>query len=289
MMTMDEQYLQFMINNSEGLTDIELNGLQQRLDAYKQFDIDKKDMQQEALITAAADGEVLASLTLQSTEGMKMLWQDLARDGIGAVSQGIADSLFSQESLSKSLEATLKGVGRTFIQTLIEIGIQKTVLAGIDILLGKKVMAAKQIEMAGIAASSAPAAVGVTLATGGVSAGTSMIALAAATAAGMALMAGLSGKFHAGGLVPNLPGGEGTFLLKSGEYVSSPNETKMFQNYVQSSSKDRNTPANKNIMINLNASSVDAEGMTKMLTEYQEQIYEMVAFDTEEEQSRYSR
>jgi len=289
-MDLERDYLQFQIDNNSSLTDIQRTHYQNQIDLFKEFDESKRDLQQEALVKAAEDGEILASLTLQSTESMKMMWQNFANDGIGAVSKGIANSIFSQDTLTESLDKTIKQVGRTFVQTLIEIGIQKSILFAADLVMSKKTAVAKTVEMGAIATASAPAAVGSSIATGGGSAITGLASLAIATAAGMALMGSLSGKMHGGGLVPGGSNSEGTYLLRGGEYVSSPNETKLFQKYIQSDNRNNsNQTNNKNISINLNASSVDSEGMSKMLSDYQEQIFEMVSSDTEEENSRYSR
>jgi len=294
MMTMDQSYLQFMMDNSDSLTDVEKSSLQQRIDAYRDFDDERREQQAVALQKAADDGDIYARMQIASTSLMTNLWSDFATEGIGAVSAGISQSLWEQEDLGKSLENTLGAVGRQFINTLVKIGVQKSVMALLDITLGKKVAGSKVIEMKTIASASGPAAIGTTLATGGISAASSLIMMGVATAGMMMLLNGLSsGKMHAGGKIPQMPGGEGSFLLRSGEYVSSPNETKLMESFV-SQQRINNTNTNTNTQsdnrtFNVQLSAIDGDGMSNLLDQYRDQIYDMMQEDQTQAQERYSR
>lgn len=173
----------------------------------------------------AIDSEVYGSAVLAAQESFVSkskdqatvwgdAWTSAGNRFAAGIGDAVASSILDQESFASSARSLAKGVIRQVISSLVEIGIKKTALW----ILEKTQLAATTAAVVGsnvaIAASAAPAAAGVSLAT----AGANSVPAATGVSALYALTAGLAvaGQAHSGlDYVPR----EGSYILDKGEMV----------------------------------------------------------------------
>lgn len=186
--------------------------------------------------------EYKATVTSVTEETSRMLLENYASLGnvvfqqatmytaaVQQVVRGIGDSIASAvvdgTSLAKMLEAVAKNVAKSVISTLVQIGIQRTILAALDSgatkTLASQKMAAglAEVYVNAFASTASIPGIGPALAPG-VAAAASATAAAGAVAAG-GVGAGIGGAFHGG--MDYVPA-ETSYLLDKGERVLSPNQ-----------------------------------------------------------------
>lgn len=202
-------------------------------------------------------------------ENEQKLWENAQASveyygvSVRSVSQGIADAFASTiaegASLSKGLENMARGVLKTVISTLIQIGVQRMILAALDTTATAAISSQKiaagmgEVYVNSFASAAAIPVIGWAMAPG-VAATNTALAMAGAGAS-MASGAALGGAAHGGlGYVPS----ETTYLLQRGERVVSPRQNEDLTNFLNQGSGGGLSVQHLEIHVLENATNIDA-------------------------------
>ena len=214
------------------------------------------------------DGRFDAALEAENERWMQaqaaVEWYGISVKSVSdAIGRSMAEALVEGTSLAKGLESVAKNVAKAVIGTLIQIGVQKLVLAALD--KGATASVTSQKMAAGLgevfvnsfASAAAIPIIGWAMAPGVAAANTAIasagIASSMAAGAGLGAMAGAA---HGGlGYVPS----ESTYLLDKGERVISPRQNTDLTSFLeQQGSGGGTTIQNLTIHVLENATNIDA-------------------------------
>ena len=201
------------------------------------------------------NAQAVGNYTHQIATGMLSTWQT-AQKGMG---DAVAASLIDGENLGKALESVAKNALKTVISMLIQMGIQRMILAAIDTgatqteSAMKKGAALGDVYLNSFASAAAIPMIGWAMAPGVASANT---AIAAAITPGVIATGAALGAIAHGGMdyVPN----ESTYLLQKGERVLSPNQNSDLTKFMKEGNGGGTTIQSLTIHVLENATNADA-------------------------------
>nr|WP_244360113.1 tape measure protein [Alteromonas sp. K632G] len=178
-----------------------------------------------------------AILAIQSSTKSEFdaMWSDTFDRFAAGVGDATADALFESENLGEGLRNVFLSMGKQVVATLVEIGVKRLLLAGINATATTTEAAVATTATTGTAAAittaMAPAAAATTLATGGVN---GIGSLATIAAVGAAIGAMFAGFFDKGGRIPSgqfgIAGEYGPEIVKGPAYVTSRADTANLMN-----------------------------------------------------------
>ena len=178
-----------------------------------------------------------AILAIQSSTKSEFdaMWSDTFDRFASGVGDATADALFESENLGEGLRNVFLSMGKQVVATLVEIGVKRLLLAGINATATTTEAAVATTATTGTAAAittaMAPAAAATTLATGGVN---GIGSLATIAAVGAAIGAMFAGFFDKGGRIPSgqfgIAGEYGPEIVKGPAYVTSRADTANLMN-----------------------------------------------------------
>jgi hypothetical protein len=213
-----------------------LNTLTTYRDSLPEQDLTKRQ-EVNQLIEAEQRRHSDAILAIQSSTKSEFdaMWSDTFDRFASGVGDATADALFESENLGEGLRNVFLSMGKQVVATLVEIGVKRLLLAGINATATTTEAAVATTATTGTAAAittaMAPAAAATTLATGGVN---GIGSLATIAAVGAAIGAMFAGFFDKGGLIPSgqfgIAGEYGPEIVKGPAYVTSRADTANLMN-----------------------------------------------------------
>ena len=145
------------------------------------------------------------------------VWANSINNFAGGIGDAVGSAIVEQQNLGEALKATMKGVAKQVISSIVEIGIKRAILAATSQAQEKAIMLSGVASAKTLSLAYAPAAAAASLASFGGNSGPAMAGISATHALSTSLA--VAGQAHSGmDYVPK----DASYNLKKGEMVLDP-------------------------------------------------------------------
>ncbi len=228
----------------------------------------------DAVVDLSTTETIRENLLKQAEQSQIQIWQNLTDQGINVFANSMTQAFVNGRNALDAFKVGLISVGKQFVATLIKIGVQKLVASALEKNLETQKTSNVIINSRARSAALAPEAAVSALATGGVSVGTALAALAVGVVASLALVKVFKGQAHGG--LSSVPS-TGTYLLEQGEMVSKKQTVDKLDAFMRSAGNTKQAtrkPAINDISVSigLNVSALDGQSVVQALDRVEGQI-----------------